>query len=105
LEIDDRLGTRQALRETGIVALQEGQFGCERIGFGGLATTPGWNQRAVSSGVPLPAPFGEGRRVEALTTQNGADPAGIGGAIGLGQDAQLVLDGEGPPARASRQFG
>jgi hypothetical protein len=92
------------LRQPGIVALQDGQFGRQWIGFGGLATTPGGNQRAVSSGVALLAPFGEGGGVKALATQDGADPAGIGGTIGIGQDAQLVLDGEGPPARTSRQF-
>jgi hypothetical protein len=105
LEIDDRLGACQAQRQTGIIALEEDQFGCRRIGFGGFATTPGGNQRAVSSGDPLLAPFGEGRGVETFATQDGADPTGIGGAIGIGQDAQLVLDGEGPPARASGQFG
>jgi hypothetical protein len=105
LEIDDRLGACQAQRQTGIVALEEDQFGGQRIGFGGLATTPGGNQRAVSSGVPLLAPFGEGRGVKPFATQDGADPVGIGGAIGIGQDARLVLDGEAPPARASGQFG
>jgi hypothetical protein len=60
---------------------------------------------AEGPSVPLPAPVGEGRGVEALATQDGADPTGISGAIGIGQDAQLVLDGEGPAARAVGQFG
>jgi len=71
LAIDDRLGACQAQRQTGIIALQENQFGRQRIGFGGLAATLGWNQRAVSSGIPLLAPFGEGRGIKALPTQDG----------------------------------
>jgi len=41
----------------------------------------------------------------AFAAQDRADPTDISGTIGIGQDAQLVLDGEGPPARTSRQFG
>ena len=92
----------QAQRETGIVALKQGQFGCQRVGFGGLRSALGRRQRVEGAGVALPAPVGEGGRVETLAAQDGADATGLSGAIGLGQDAQLVLRGEGPAAGAVR---
>ena len=53
-------------------------------------------------GVALPPPVGEGRGVDPLAAQNGADTAGFSGAIGIGEDAQLVLRRERPATRASR---
>jgi hypothetical protein len=102
LELDDGFGTLQAQRETGIVALNPGQFRCQRIRFGGLRSALAGNQGAEGSGIAFPAPVGERRGVEPFATQDGADPTGLRGAIGFGQDAQLVLRGEGPAARANR---
>ena len=104
LDANDRLGPCQAQRQTGIVALQQRHFGGERVGLGGFRTTLGWRQRAECSGVALTAPIGQRRGVDALAAQDGADPTGRSGAIGLGEDPQLVLRGEGPPARAIGQF-
>jgi hypothetical protein len=104
LDADDRLGTGQAQRQTGIVALQLRHRGGERVGLGDLRATPGRRQCAEGSGVALPAPVGQSRGVDTLAAQHGTDPPGLGGAIGLGEDAQLVLGGEGPPARAIGQF-
>jgi hypothetical protein len=104
LDPDDRLGTCQVQRQTGIVVLQQRHFGGERLGLGDLRTTPGWRQRAECSGVALTAPVGQRRRVDAVAAQDGADPTGRSGAIGLGEKAQLVPRGESPAARAIRQF-
>jgi hypothetical protein len=95
----------QAPRETGIVALRQSEFGRQRVDFDGLAAALARNQRAEGTGVALPAPVGEGRGVDALAAQNGADATGFRGAIGLGKNAQLVLGGECPAARTIRQFG
>ena len=40
-----------------------------------------------------------------LAAQNRANPTSVGGAIGLGQDAQLVLGSERPSPRAIGEFG
>ena len=98
----DGLGTRQPQRQTGIVLLEQDHFGGERVRFDGLRAAPGRRQRAEGPGVALPPPVGESRGVDPLAAQNGADAAGLSGAIGIGEDAQLVLRGEGPAARASR---
>jgi hypothetical protein len=74
----------------------------ERIGFNGLRATFAGNQRAEGAGVLQPAPLDEGQGIQPLATQDGADPTGISGAIGLGQDAQVVLRGERPEARSIR---
>jgi hypothetical protein len=100
LEVDDGFGALQAQREAGIVALKAGQVSGQRIGFGGFRSAPRRGQAADGSRVPLAAPFGQIGRVETFAAQDGTDPAGIGGAIGLRQDAQLVLGGERPAARA-----
>ena len=104
LDPDDGLGPRQVLRQASIVPLQQRQFGGERIGFGDLRAAPDRRQRAEGPGVALPAPVGQRRGVDALATQNGADAAGRGSAIGLGENAQLVLRREGPSAWPIRQF-
>ena len=102
MEVDDGLRACQAPRETGVVALRQSKFGCQRVGFDGLAAALARDQRAEGPGVAPPAPVGQGRGIEALATQDGADPAGLSGAIGIGQDAQLVLDREGPAPGAVR---
>jgi hypothetical protein len=94
LKLDDGFRAFQALCQTGIIALSQSQFGCKRVGFSNLPAALGGRQCTEGSGVPLLAPFGEGRRVNALATQDGTDAAGRCRAIGLGQDAYLVPRGE-----------
>jgi hypothetical protein len=104
LQVDDGFGALEAPRQASIIALNEGQLGCHWIGFDGLRAAFGWNQCTEGPGVPQPAPFGEGRGVEPLATQDGGDATGFSGAISLGQDAQLVLRGERPATGSIRQF-
>ncbi len=82
--------------------LQQGHFRGERVGSGYFRTTPGRRQRAKRSGVALPAPVAQGRRIDPLATEDRADIAGSGRLIRRGEDAQLVPRGERPPARAGR---
>jgi len=105
LDIDNGFGARQAPRQTIILPLNNGKFGCQRVGCGGFRAALERNQRAKGPGVAKPAPVGEGRRVDALATQDRAHPTGIGGAIGLAQDAQLLLRGESPAPRPIGQLG
>jgi hypothetical protein len=86
LDPNDRLGTCQAQRQTGIVPLQQCHFGGERVGLGGFWTTLGWRQRAECSGVALTAPIGQSRGIDTLAAQDGADPTGRSGAIGISED-------------------
>jgi hypothetical protein len=106
LNVDDRFGTGQALRETGMILLKPGQFGCQWIKFGGLGAAHSRTQAADGPGIALAAPAGESGGVQPLPTQDGADATGCGGTIGLRQDPQLILRGERPAAGAAvRQFG
>jgi hypothetical protein len=75
LQLDDGFGAFQAQRQTGIIALKACQISRQRVGFGGLRSAFGWRQCTEGSGVPLLAPFGEGRRINALTTQDGTEGA------------------------------
>jgi hypothetical protein len=86
----------------GVVFPQQGHFRRERVGLGCFRTTPGRRQRAKRSGVALPAPVAQGRGVDPLAAEDGADIAGPGGLICRGEDAELVARGERPPAWASR---
>jgi hypothetical protein len=105
LDVDDGFGARQAPREAGNVLLKPGQFACQRIGVSGFGAALDRTQATNGPGIPLAAPVGESGRVQSFTTQDGADTTGCSGTIGLRQDAQLVLRGEGPAAGAVRQFG
>jgi hypothetical protein len=105
LELDDRFGACQPQRQTGIVSPEKRQLGGERVGFSGLRSALGRRQRTEGTGLALPAPVGQGRGVDTLATQDGADAAGLSGAIGIGKDAQLVLRGEAPATRTRGQFG
>src|SRR5271166_2493480 len=77
LDIDNGFGACQAPRQTIIIPLNSGKFGCQRVGRGGFRAAFERNQRAEGSGVTKPAPVAEGRGVDALATQDGAHPAGI----------------------------
>ena len=102
MDVDDGFGVRQAPREPGIIPLQDCHLGREGIGLGSFGTALARRQRTEGSGVPLPTPVGEGRRVQALATQDGTDASSLGRAIGFGQNAQLVLHGEGAAPWAVR---
>jgi len=104
LDSDDGLGTRQSQRQTRVVSLKSRHFGGERVGFSGLWAALGRRQCAEGTGVALPAPVGESRGVEALAAQNGSDATGVSRAIRVGENAQLILGGEDPAARASGEL-
>ncbi len=57
---------------------------------------------AEGPGVALLAPVCERRGVDVLAPQDGTNPAGIGGKISLGQNAELVLGCKIPSARPLR---
>ena len=97
LDGDDIFGAGEAPRKVGHIPLQHGHFCHERIGFGGFWAALDRCQRTESTGVTLAAPVTQRRRVDALAAQNRTDPTGLGGAVGLGEDAQLVARGERPP--------
>jgi len=105
LDVHDGLGALQAKREAGILPLEKGHLGRERVGFGDLWAALGRRQGAESACVALPAPVGQRRGVEALAAQNGSDAAGVSRTIRVGENAQLVLGGENPTVRASRELG
>jgi hypothetical protein len=105
LDCHDGLGVLQPKRETGILLLEKGHLGRERVGFGDLWAALDRRQCAESACIALPAPVGQRRGVKALTAQNGGDAAGVSRAIRVGENAQLILGGEDPTARASGELG
>jgi len=105
LDFHDGLGALQAKCQAGILLLEKGHFGRERVGFGRLWAALDRRQCAESAGVALPAPVGQRRGVEALAAQNGGNAAGVSRAIRVGENAQLILGGEDAAVRASRKLG
>ena len=95
--LSQAIGAGQTPREIGIALVRTGELSCERVGLGDFRATPGRNQPVERTGVSLPAPIAKRRRVDALTAQDRADPASVGGTIDLGQNAQFGLGVEGPP--------
>jgi hypothetical protein len=61
-------------------------------------------QAIHDSGLPLPPPFRQMRRVKALATQKGADLAGAFRCIRLGQNLLFVFGGVPAPLRAGHHF-
>ena len=104
LHFHDSLGALQAEREAGILLLEKGHLGRERVGFGDLWAALGRRQRAEGAGVALPAPVGQRRGVEALAVQDGGNAAGVSRAIRVGENAQLVLGSEDPAVRTSAEL-
>jgi len=104
LYFHDSLGALQTKREAGILLLEKGHFGHERVGFNRLWAALDRRQCTKGAGVALPAPVGQRRGVEALAAQNGGDAAGVSRAIRVGENAQLVLGGEDPAVRTSRKL-
>jgi len=91
LHVDDGFGACEAAGEAQIVALECCHFSGQRVDRCRLAPALLRCQRAKCSGSALTLPVGQGRGIKALAAQNGGDVAGLGRAIGLGQDAQFVL--------------
>ena len=87
MEVDDRLGALQALLEPGVFPLRLDQLSRQRIGLARFRAAPGRGQGTEGAGFALAAPVGQGRRIEPLAAQNGADVTGPGGPVGLFQDA------------------
>jgi hypothetical protein len=100
LDRNDRFGAGKAPREVSHMLLQHGHFRYERIGFRGFWAALDRCQRTESTGVALAAPVTQRRRVDTLAAQDRTDPSGLGGAVGLGENAQLVACRERPPSRA-----
>ena len=96
LDPNDRFGVFEPLTQPRVFAAKLAEVGVRRLGDHGLGAASQRLQRLERTGIPLAAPIGQGRRIEAFATQDGSDPAGIGGAVGLLQDAQLgVADAPG----------
>ena len=95
MDANDRFGVLQPLTQPGVLAAKlvelGGRFGDLRPGATSLRF-----ERLEGAGIALAAPIGQGRRIQAFATQDGSDPAGIRGTVGLRQNAQLGRCGEGP---------
>jgi hypothetical protein len=61
LEIDDRFGACETLRQAGIVALGGSKFGGQRIRLNALAAALARDQGGEGASVALPAPVGQRR--------------------------------------------
>ena len=105
MHFHDGLGALQPKCEAGILLLEKGHFGRERVGFGDLWAALDRRQGTESACVALPAPVGQRRGVKALAAQNGGDAACFSCTIRVGENAQLVLGGEDATVRASRELG
>jgi hypothetical protein len=101
LDRNDRFGAGEAPREMSHIPLQQGHFCHQRIGLRGFWAAPDRCQRTESTGVALTTPVTQRRRVDAFAAQDRTNATGLCGAVGLGEDAQLVPRGERPPPRAS----
>jgi len=105
LDADNGFGVLQSLKQPGVFTTKLAEIGVRGLDDRGLGAAPQRLERLERTGLPLAAPLSQGGRVEALATQDGGDPAGIGGAVGLLQDAQLGCRGERPALRPWREFG
>jgi len=91
LDLYNGFGARQASDELRVVALQRRHLAGERVGFGGLRSAFDRRQCAEGAEVALPAPVGQGRGIDRLAAEDGTNAAALTRAVGLGEDAQLVL--------------
>jgi len=103
LELDDRLGLRQALLELSLLSL-ELDLPRAGLGFGCRTAALGLEARdAVRA--KLLAPGREDRRVQPFTPKQRADLARSSAAISLAHDALLVLCAEAPAHRSFEHLG
>jgi hypothetical protein len=95
LNFDDGFGSGEPLTQPLVLLAQSHQFAL----LGGVrrATPPAGGEGVEDAFLTLPAPGRQMRGVQPFPPQEGADFARRPGRIGLGQDPQLVPDGELPP--------
>jgi hypothetical protein len=105
LDPDDGFGVFQPLTQPGIFTAKLVEIGVCGLGDLRLGAAPQRFECREGACISLAAPVGQSRRVKAFTAQDGGDPAGIGGAVGLRQDAQLGRRGERPAPGPWREFG
>jgi hypothetical protein len=105
LDPNDRFSVFESLTQPGILAAQLAEIGVRRLSNHGFGAASQRLECLERTGIPLSAPIGQGRRIEAFAAQDGSDPAGIRGAVGLLQDAQLGRRGERSTLRPWREFG
>src|SRR5450759_2767745 len=95
LNINDDGGLAQFLGEALVLPTESLHFFFPRIPFG-LGTSLVRGQALENAGLALATPSDEVRRVKAFTALQGADGTRMsGGGIGLSQNPQFVLGGEG----------
>jgi hypothetical protein len=104
LDPNDRFGVFEPLTQPGVFAAKLDKIGVRRLSDHGLGAASQRLQRLERAGIALAAPIGQGRRVKAFAAQDGGNPAGIGGAVGLFQDAQLGSRRERPALGPWRKF-
>jgi hypothetical protein len=105
LDPDDRFGVLKPLTQSGVFTTKLAEIGVRGLGDHGLGAASERLERLERTSIALAAPLGQGGRVKALATQDGGDPTGIGGAVGLLQDAQLGSRRERPPLGPWQKFG
>src|ERR1700688_3227673 len=93
LDGDDRLGMLQPAHQSPILPFGLRQFGRQRIAYRRLWPSFDRRQSTERASLAQPAPFAQGRRVQTFPAQDGAGAAS-GSASDLGQNPQLVPDGE-----------
>ena len=97
MNLDDRLGLAELGRQPLGFSLEPLVFGDQGgVGIGLSPTTLGGQSGQRSFGALL-SPRTQKRRVQALAAEQGAELAGRGRAIGLVEDAELVLGREPSP--------
>ena len=89
MDANDCFGMFEPLTQPGIVAAKLVEIGVCGLSEHGLGAASLRLERLEGACIALAAPIGQGWRVKALATQDRSDPAGIRGAVGFRQDAQL----------------
>jgi len=101
LDLDDRLGSLQALLQPLILAAQSGDLSRLRVGLG---ATPLRGQDLQSTSTPLLTPFVQVRAVEPFPAQQGANLAPLRTRVSFTENAQLVFGGESAPLGFRNDF-
>lgn len=97
MDLDDRLGLAKPGRESLGFSFEPLVLGDQGGVGASLPPTTLGGQPGQRPFVAMLPPSGQVRRVQALATQQGADLAGLGAAIGLAEDAKFVLCREPSP--------
>ena len=104
MNLDDEFGLIEALAQTGVLALDAGQFVGQRIARG-RASAPARRQGLFHGPLALQAPVAQVRGVQALAPQQRADLAVFAACVGLLEDAALVSGREAPARGFFADFG